>query len=72
VGTDNDEIDWNAVADATHAEWVRSEMQDEIEALRKDAERYRFIREKTVHEGDLSFDQFDAEIDACMKGEGDE
>lgn len=38
----------------------------DIEALRKDAERYRWIRQNVVRYGNNGV-QFDSEIDAAMK-----
>lgn len=64
------EADWSAVADAAHAEWARYEEDKEIEQLRKDAERYRWIRMKAVSENEEMTDSsFDAEVDAAMEEE---
>lgn len=65
-----DDAELESVADAEHASWVRSELEDEIEDLRKDAERYRWIRMKAVSENEEMTDSsFDAEVDAAMEEE---
>lgn len=50
----------------TDHERVVGELRAEIESLRKDAERYRWIRESVVRDGNNGV-QFDSEIDAAMK-----
>jgi len=55
----------------------RDQLRDEVEALRKDAERYRWLRAAAVRGHGITAEAFDAEydtsleeIDADMAGEG--
>lgn len=75
-----DDADLDSVADAEHAAWVRSELEDEIEGLRKDAERYRWLRDRATDEWQVlkwitsdaqllvEGDDMDSLIDQAMRG----
>lgn len=62
------EIDCDAAAEAACYEYAMDCMKEEMEELRKDAERYRWIRGKAVKENtEFSIERFDSEIDQAIE-----
>jgi len=45
----------------------REQIRAEVEALRKDAERYRWLRAAAVRDHGIATEKFDAEFDASLE-----
>lgn len=62
------EIDCDAIAEAEGYEWEIDCLKEEIDVLRNDADRYRWIRAKAVKENtEFSIERFDSEIDQAIQ-----
>lgn len=62
------EIDCDAATEAAGYEYAMDCMKEEMDELRKDADRYRWIRAKAVKENtEFSIERFDSEVDQAIE-----